>query len=66
MRVIAEKENAYNIRFKGPGHNHEISDYSQSFTKSSVSMGIVKSEHHSDEKSRITGKTHLSIDSDME
>ena len=66
MRVIAEKENAFNIRFKGPAHNHDISDYSQSFAKTSVSLGIVKSEHLIDDKARITGKTHLIMDSDME
>lgn len=29
QRVIADKEKPYSIRFKGKGHNHDLSDYMQ-------------------------------------
>lgn len=64
MRVIAERENAYSIRFKGPGHNHQISDYTQTFTKSSI-LSHVKSEIL-DDKSKIIEKSHMELYSDME
>jgi hypothetical protein len=31
QRVIAEKEKPYAIRFKGKGHNHDLSDYLQMY-----------------------------------
>lgn len=42
QRVIAGKGKPFHIRFKGPGHNHDIKDYQQSFVKVSSGMKVVE------------------------
>jgi hypothetical protein len=60
MRVIAERTKPFNIRFKGPGHNHRIEDY----TSIARPLMLLKNDEM-DEKNLIE-KSHMGIESDME
>lgn len=46
QRVIAEIGKPFNVRFKGPGHNHSSFDYQQSYQKSSTVVEIKPSTAH--------------------
>lgn len=48
QRVIADKANPYNVRFKGPGHNHDEFEYNN-FSKISFPVHVAKEGNESDE-----------------
>lgn len=43
QRVIAEMGKPFNIRFKGPGHNHSLRDYQSLLPSQKASVASVKS-----------------------
>lgn len=44
QRVIAEKDNPFKIRFKGPGHNHSLLDYQSLVASQKATIMHIKSE----------------------